>query len=536
MAETRAADLLDLLGIADKARAVPGVLSGGQRQRLAIARALANEPTLLLADEPTGALDSEGGEEVIELLRRLHGGGQTIVLVTHDAGVAAAAGRVVRMRDGRDRRARAGAAAGQRQGRRDRGTLIMSRPGRRPGRARGSAGERHRPRPRRRGPAARGWGGPPADRGGPAGWSTVGGSRWPGCGCRCLAAPSALDEGGGRRGARQGPGRGRLCPGAGTGAAVADGRPGRWPHAVALTAGRLASQPPAGQHQLARAAATVAAALVIAASCHFLLALPDGQLGGRARRTGAAIAYLGALGTGLAFALAGRPLPWPVAALGLAAAVGCALPAVRARYLHATAAGRERLQWLAIGVVVAVDAAVIIVVLHLLVAWPAAVAAAAAGVTVAIPLSLIAGGIPRLAPLGGRLLVHVLWVAGFSLVVAAVYVVIVLGLGKGPADASDRRSSACPCSPRRWRRPATCHPGTAAGLGHPVVYGAREAPDEVLRTFGSRMTRAVAMDELLLQLAESLRKTMALTGPRCTRAAGEVLDARGRCRTRAAAR
>ncbi len=80
---------------------VPGVLSGGQRQRLAIARALANEPTLLLADEPTGALDSEGGSEVIELLRRLHDGGQTIVLVTHDESVAAAARRVVRMRDGR---------------------------------------------------------------------------------------------------------------------------------------------------------------------------------------------------------------------------------------------------------------------------------------------------------------------------------------------------------------------------------------------------------------------------------------------------
>ena len=74
MAETRAAGLRDLLGIGDTARAVPGVLSGGRRQRLAIARALANEPTLLLADEPTGALDSEGGEEVIELLRRLHGG------------------------------------------------------------------------------------------------------------------------------------------------------------------------------------------------------------------------------------------------------------------------------------------------------------------------------------------------------------------------------------------------------------------------------------------------------------------------------
>jgi putative ABC transport system ATP-binding protein len=101
MAETRARDLLDLLGIGDKASTVPGMLSGGQRQRLAIARALANEPTLLLADEPTGALDSEGGQEVIELLSRLHSGGQTIVLVTHDAGVAEAANRVVRMRDGR---------------------------------------------------------------------------------------------------------------------------------------------------------------------------------------------------------------------------------------------------------------------------------------------------------------------------------------------------------------------------------------------------------------------------------------------------
>jgi putative ABC transport system ATP-binding protein len=101
MAETRARDLLDLLGIGDKAAAMPGVLSGGQRQRLAIARALANSPTLLLADEPTGALDSAGGAEIIELLRRLHASGQTIILVTHDPAVADAAGRIVRMRDGR---------------------------------------------------------------------------------------------------------------------------------------------------------------------------------------------------------------------------------------------------------------------------------------------------------------------------------------------------------------------------------------------------------------------------------------------------
>src|SRR5437667_394127 len=81
----RARDLLDLLGLADKANKAPGVLSGGQRQRLAIARALANEPTLVLADEPTGALDSAGGDEVMELFRRLHADGQAIMLVTHDA-------------------------------------------------------------------------------------------------------------------------------------------------------------------------------------------------------------------------------------------------------------------------------------------------------------------------------------------------------------------------------------------------------------------------------------------------------------------
>ncbi|MEV1173122.1 ABC transporter ATP-binding protein [Nonomuraea sp. NPDC049784] len=100
-AESRARDLLDLLGLGDRAQQVPAVLSGGQRQRLAIARALVNEPTLLLADEPTGALDSEGGLEVLELFRRLHADGQTIVMVTHSPDVAAGAGRTVLMRDGR---------------------------------------------------------------------------------------------------------------------------------------------------------------------------------------------------------------------------------------------------------------------------------------------------------------------------------------------------------------------------------------------------------------------------------------------------
>jgi putative ABC transport system ATP-binding protein len=100
-AERRARDLLGLLGLSSKADELPSTLSGGQRQRLAIARALANEPSVLLADEPTGALDSEGGDEILELFRRLHQDGQTILMVTHDAAVAAGAERVVRMTDGR---------------------------------------------------------------------------------------------------------------------------------------------------------------------------------------------------------------------------------------------------------------------------------------------------------------------------------------------------------------------------------------------------------------------------------------------------
>lgn len=99
-AERRARDLLGLLDLLSRADELPGRLSGGERQRLAIARALANEPTLLLADEPTGALDSDGSEEVLELFARLHEGGQTIVMVTHDAAVAAGAQRIVHMSDG----------------------------------------------------------------------------------------------------------------------------------------------------------------------------------------------------------------------------------------------------------------------------------------------------------------------------------------------------------------------------------------------------------------------------------------------------
>jgi putative ABC transport system ATP-binding protein len=96
----RALELLEKVGIQDKAHALPGQLSGGQRQRVAVARALANRPSILLADEPTGALDSKNGAEVLELFKELNSQGHTLILVTHDPAIAAQAKRRVELRDG----------------------------------------------------------------------------------------------------------------------------------------------------------------------------------------------------------------------------------------------------------------------------------------------------------------------------------------------------------------------------------------------------------------------------------------------------
>jgi putative ABC transport system ATP-binding protein len=99
-ARQRALELLDRVGLADRARHLPSALSGGQRQRVAIARALSNDPLVVLADEPTGNLDSAATLEVLRLFEEIRAGGQTLVVVTHDARIAAVADRVIAMRDG----------------------------------------------------------------------------------------------------------------------------------------------------------------------------------------------------------------------------------------------------------------------------------------------------------------------------------------------------------------------------------------------------------------------------------------------------
>ena len=300
--------------------------------------------------------------------------------------------------------------------------------------------------------------------------------------------------------------------------------------AVTIACDRLAGHVNGTAQHAAAAAGAFGALVVMAISVHLVLALPDGRLT-RARRIGqgptagarpappslarrgcVAAAYAAATVAGLLLGIAGRPVGVPAGALLWAAVLAATLPAIRLRYQASAGRDRERLQWTGASAALAAGLALAAVVLHVLVAWPAPLAAAAAAAAVLLPLGMLVGQIRHLGAFGGRALVQLIAVTGGAAIVAASYLIAVLGLGGGPATTADRETLGL----------SILAAAVAAGgyllarerllaWAKHIVYGAREAPDEALRTFGSRLTRAIPMDELLLQLAESLRKTMALT-------------------------
>ncbi len=250
-------------------------------------------------------------------------------------------------------------------------------------------------------------------------------------------------------------------------------------------------------------------AVLPAFALHLALALPDGQLVTSPRKVTVGIGYAVATMVGLVALVTDRVLPgWAIWTEAVVAALIGIGPAHR-RYLESGGVTRQRLQWLGCALTVAGEVALVAVALRILVGWPQSASVVVAAATVVVPLALLAAATPLVTRVD-RLLVATVSITGLTVVVVGVYLVVVIGLGRTPGRAE-----------RELLVLSMAAAGVAAALYLParerltdaanrLVYGERHAPDEAIRTFGSRLSRAIPMDELLLQLAESLRKTMAL--------------------------
>jgi signal transduction histidine kinase len=275
---------------------------------------------------------------------------------------------------------------------------------------------------------------------------------------------------------------------------------------------------------LSEGARPIVLGLLPAAGLHLLLGMPDGLLRTTGRRVVTGIGYLA--GAVLGFAMwSQRPdyARWPVVLeLVLFALIGGG--AFAARYARVGAADRRRMKWLAWSATVSGGLAVALLGLHVLVDWPTHVGEVAAAVTGLLPLSLIMASSKRFAPSIDPLLATSISLAGLTAVVVAVYLGIVLGLGRVPRE-NERTllvlSMVAAAVAALLYLPAHNRLG---GLAKRLVYGGRQAPDEVLRNFGSRMSRSIPLDELLLQMVESLRKTLALASAEVWAASGGKLE------------
>jgi signal transduction histidine kinase len=278
--------------------------------------------------------------------------------------------------------------------------------------------------------------------------------------------------------------------------------------AVAFLAGSAAMDGNGGT--LADAGHVLGPALLPAFALHLALALPDGRLVTTPRKLTVAVGYGLGLIVGLVALVTDRVMPgWVIWVEAIVAGLIGIGPAHR-RYLESGGVTRQRLQWLGCALAVAGEVALVAVALRILVGWPQSASVVAAAATVVVPLALLAAATPLVTRVD-RLLVTTVSITGLTVVVVSVYLVVVIGLGRTPARTERELlilSMAAAAVAAVLYLPARDRLTDAANR---LVYGERHAPDETIRTFGSRLSRAIPMDELLLQLAESLRKTMALT-------------------------
>ncbi|HEV3354891.1 MAG TPA: histidine kinase [Acidimicrobiales bacterium] len=266
----------------------------------------------------------------------------------------------------------------------------------------------------------------------------------------------------------------------------------------------------------------IAVGVLPIAGMHIVLGLPDGSC--KVARWALAAGYpIGVVVGVLVWTQRPGILLWPIVLESvLAATVG--VIGSNHRYRRSTGVERQRMQWFGWAVAVGTEVVLIVLALRVLAGWPPHVGVVCAAATLPIPLAILVGSSNKLIGRIDRLLAQTVSIAGLSFVVVAVYLVIVLGLGRVPTK--NERSllvlsmiaaavAAALYLPTRER---------LARFSNRLVYGEREAPDMVLRTFGSRLSRAVPLDELLLQVAESLRKTLALTSAEVWTGSGGRLE------------
>jgi len=273
---------------------------------------------------------------------------------------------------------------------------------------------------------------------------------------------------------------------------------------------------------VARLAVPVAVALLPVAAMHLLLGLPDGSC--RLSRAAIAGGYVVGAAVGVAMWTRRPALPlWPVAVesvvFGSIGVIGS-----QRRYARSRGVERQRMQWFGWAVAVGGEMLVLALALRVLWGWPTRPWLVVMVSSLPLAVALAMGSSRRLAGRIDRILAHTVSLAGLTGIVVVVYLVIVVGLGHTPTH--DQRSllalsmaaaavAALLYGPARQR---------LTQYANRIVYGEREAPDAVLRTFGSRLSRAIPMDELLLQVAESLRKTLGLSAAEVWTGSGGRLE------------
>ncbi|MGH9243302.1 MAG: histidine kinase [Acidimicrobiales bacterium] len=277
--------------------------------------------------------------------------------------------------------------------------------------------------------------------------------------------------------------------------------------AAVVAGGALMVEPDQTAAELVQA---LAGAMWPMVAMHGVIVLPDGHFARRSHRTVVVVGYAIGLALGLLFFIGTPSLSWHSVAVEAAVAAVVALAISNGRYVKVRGEARQRMQWFGLAVTLASEIVLVAVALGIFVGWPRPLAEITTVATVLIPLSFVPCLFSRLTHHVDKLLGQAVSLTGLTGVVIAVYLVVVLGLGRSPDR--DERSllllSMVAAAVVALLYAATR--GRLARFSNRLVYGEQHAPDEVLRTFGTRLTRAIPFDELLLQLAESLRKSLAL--------------------------